>query len=197
MTKPHHSARQLGFTVVELMMSLAVLTVGISGIIAMQKVTAASNLHSKSVAIATQIANSWQDQLLVDGSVWRITRPLSLNSTPWLINATTPNVWFRPQFVAARQFGAAFDALGNPLADTEVAQAQFCVHVLLVPVVAALTDPGNATYRATIRVLWPRPQSTQTETVNFCALSNNPVTIGNATDRYHSLYQTFAIRVHP
>ncbi len=197
MTKPHHSARQLGFTVVELMMSLAVLTVGISGIIAMQKVTAASNLHSRSVAIATQIANSWQDQLLVDSSVWTIATPLSVGSTPWLVNANTPNVWFRPQYVAARQFGAAFDALGNPVDDTNIAQAQFCAHVLLVPIVAALPDPGNTTYRATVRVLWPRPQSTQTETVNFCDAANDPTVIGTATDKYHSLYQTFALRVHP
>jgi prepilin-type N-terminal cleavage/methylation domain-containing protein len=199
MTKSQPSIQQLGFTIVELMMSLAILTVGISGIIAMQKVTAASNLHSKSVAIATQIANSWQDQLLVDGSIWRSATgglaglPVA---TTWLANANTPNVWFQPQYIPGREFGAAFDALGNPVADANVAQAQFCVHLLFVPVVA-LTNIDNATVRATVRVLWPRAQASQTATVNFCAPGNNPATIAQATDKYHSLYQTFAIRVRP
>ena len=194
MTKHISRRDQFGFTIVELMMSLAVLAVGISGIIAMQKVTAVSNLHSKSVAIATQIANSWQDQLLVDGTVWR--RDLGLTRTIWLQSVTGTPDWFRPVYNAPRGFGAAFDALGNPLPDDRVNQAQFCVHVLLVPAVS-LNDVNNATIRATVRVLWPRAQATHTATSNFCAVGNSPTSIGNATDRFHSLFQTCAIRIHP
>ena len=38
---------QRGYTIVELVMSLAVLAIGASGVIAMQKVAVASNRHAK------------------------------------------------------------------------------------------------------------------------------------------------------
>ena len=59
-----------GYTIVELMMAITVLAIGVSGIIAMQKITVASNLHAKKLAIATQIARAWQDRLAVDASLW-------------------------------------------------------------------------------------------------------------------------------
>jgi prepilin-type N-terminal cleavage/methylation domain-containing protein len=188
-----------GFTIIELMMSLAVFTVGVGGVIAMQKVTTASNQHAKSLATATQIACSWQDQLLAEGTLWRRATGLSTATTPWLANVTTTaDTWLLPAYNATRLFGPAFDALGNPLPNDKVQQAQFCVHLNLSNVTAnTAVDPGNATIRATIRVLWPRVQSTITGTANFCSPNSNVATIGNDTANFHSLYQTLAIRIHP
>jgi type IV pilus assembly protein PilV len=183
-----------GFTIVELMMSLAVLAVGISGIVAMQKVTAMTNMHSKSVAIATQIARAWQDQLVVDGAMWR--RSTSINSTNWLKYAAVDAPFIRPGYEVQRQFGAAFDALGNPVDESSLDRAHFCVHLQLIPVVA-LTDASNATVRATIRVLWPRAQGDPMK--GYCSPGGDPSpeTVGNDVTNFHSLYQTIAIRVHP
>jgi type IV pilus assembly protein PilV len=182
-----------GFTIVELMMALAVLAVGVSGIVAMQKVTAMTNLHSKSVATATRIAQAWEHQLVVDGSVWRQGLATGINTTTWLRNVSTQPVWFRPAYDNNRVFGAAFDALGNPVVEANIAQAQFCVHLQLIPVVA-LTVRNNATIRATVRVLWPRTESDPPP--NFCSPDANVNTIGNDTTSFHSIYQTIAIRVH-
>jgi prepilin-type N-terminal cleavage/methylation domain-containing protein len=195
MTGARHQSLQTGFTVVELMMSLAVLTVGISGIIAMQKVTAVSNLHSKSVAIATQIANAWQDQLLVEGTLWRRSASPPMPTWAWLTK-TDQTGWFRPQYDDTyRHFGAGFDALGNPVAEGNIAQAQFCVHLRLVPVIALTDTLGNATIRVSVRVLWPRVQGRQP--ASFCAADSDAKALGDDIANFHSLYQTFAIRVHP
>ena len=188
-------AARRAFTVVELMMSLAVLAVGISGIIAMQKVTAMTNLHSKSVAIATRIANAWENQLLVDGSLWRRSISSSINSTIWLKSASAAGTWIRPAYDATHGMGAGFDALGNPVTETNIQQAAFCVHVQLVPVVP-LTNLSNATIRATVRVLWPRVQGDPGKTP-FCSGAVAPATTGDDTENFHSIYQTTAIRVHP
>lgn len=190
MTKQRVAVR--AFTLVELMMSLAVLAVGVSGIIAMQKVTAMSNLHSKSLATATQIANSWQNQLMMDGSLWR--NNTEIPTSTWLHQiGTSPDAWFRPVYNPARQFGAGFDALGNPVSD--LALARFCVHLLLTPVTStALDNPGNGIIRATVRVFWPRAQGSHP--VSFCA-SDDLTSIGSDLSNYHFAYQTLAIRVNP
>jgi prepilin-type N-terminal cleavage/methylation domain-containing protein len=185
-------ASKRGFTIVELMMSLAVLTVGLSGVVAMQKLTAMTNLHSKSVAIATRVAEAWQSQLLVDGTQWR--RSTQLTNTVWLQSADAAATWIRPAFDTRRAFGAGFDALGNPVAEANYEQAQFCVHLQLVPVVP-FTDSANATIRATIRVIWPRAQGNPGAT-HFCAPQAQP-SVADRTEDFHSLYQTIAIRVHP
>lgn len=187
-----HRSPARAFTVVELMMSLAILAVGISGIIAMQKVTAMSNFHSKGLATATQIANSWQNQLLLDGTLWR--NNTDIPQSTWLYQlGKSPDAWFRPAYNPTRQFGPAFDALGNPVSD--MAQAQFCVHLLLSPVTSTAADnPGNAVVRATIRVFWPRAQATRP--ANFCA-SDDITTVGDDLANYHFAYQTTAIRVNP
>jgi hypothetical protein len=184
--------RVRAFTVVELMMSLAILTVGISGIIAMQKVTAMSNFHSKGLATATQIANSWQSQLLLDGTLWR--NNTDLPPSTWLYQiGKYPDTWFRPSYDATRQFGPGFDALGNPVSDMTL--AQFCVHLLLAPVTStAMDNPGNAVIRATVRVFWPRAQASRP--ANFC-LSDEIAKTGDDLSNYHFAYQTLAIRVNP
>jgi type IV pilus assembly protein PilV len=189
------------------MMSLAVLAVGVSGIIAMQKVTATTNLHAKSIATATRIVQAWQAQLMVDGSLWRIPQVQSgaqsttlanlNNNTFWLKHQRTDATWFRPEYDTNRAFGAAFDALGNPVADANLAQAHFCVHLQVVPL-TRLENPAetpNAALRVTTRVLWPRVQGTPI--ANHCAADVDPVAVGNDTTNFHSIYQTIAIRIHP
>ena len=55
--------RARGYTMVELMMALGILAIGVSGIIAMHKVTVAANQHAKNLAVASHIAQAWQEQL--------------------------------------------------------------------------------------------------------------------------------------
>jgi type IV pilus assembly protein PilV len=199
-------ARSSGFTIVELMMSLAVLAVGVSGIIAMQKVTATTNLHAKSIATATRVAQAWQAQLMVDGSLWRIphaesgvqtTAAVSLSKTLWLKNQNSNPAWFRPVYDPNLAFGAAFDALGNPVTDANLGQAHFCVHLQIVPLTRLenAAEAPNAALRVTTRVVWPRAQGAPV--ANHCAPDIDPNVVGNDTTNFHSIYQTIAIRIHP
>ena len=71
----HGAAR--GYTIVELLMSLTVLALGTTGVIAMQKVTVVSNSHAKNLAVATGIAAAWADALTADGSIWNSSGDLA------------------------------------------------------------------------------------------------------------------------
>ena len=101
------SQRQAGYTLVELMMALALFTVAILGIVSMQKVTAVTNGHAKNLAIAQRISQSWSAQLVLDSTTWQN----GLAGASWLGNEGSG--WVRPGFVGAQNFGAAFDALDD------------------------------------------------------------------------------------
>ena len=55
-----------GYTVVELLMALAVFTTGVTGIIAMQRTVIAANRHARNLTVANGIAQAWLDQLVAD-----------------------------------------------------------------------------------------------------------------------------------
>ena len=83
-----------GYTLVELMMAIAVFAIGVSGIIAMQKVAAAANQHSKALSVATNIAQTWIDALQADASIYNQVNGLS--ATTFFNNLTTNDSgWFQ------------------------------------------------------------------------------------------------------
>jgi len=190
--------RERGYTAVELLMAISIFAIGVSGIIAMQKVTVAANQHAKNLSIATHIAQAWAEQLTADAALWNHPSPTNnlddLGDTQWLSTATgLANTWIRPAYAAQRDFGAGFDLLGRPLPDTQVADQVFCTHVRfswLYPSTA-----GNGLLRAEVRVFWLRDG--MGGTINgqpLCDTGTAPGLVENAGERYHFVYQTTAIK---
>ncbi len=185
-----------GYTVVELMMALGVFAIGVSGIIAMQKVAAAANQHSRALSLATNIAQAWQDQLSADSSLFNQAN--GLLGTRWLaqLNGAGNQVgWFRPTYNQNLGIGAAFDELGNPVDETAAnpKEAQFCVHLRLTRLYP--TSPGIEVIRTEVRVIWPRAQGTMSQ--SFCDTSTDAAKFAddpNAYNNYHFLYQASAVR---
>jgi len=183
-----------GYTLVELMMALALFTVAVLGIISLQKLMVVSNAHAKNVSVAERIAESWASQLQMDSTAWQ----LNLTTTNWLGNVG--GGWLRPAFVAgSTNFGAAFDALGNPLSDaTGLGRARYCTHVRLT---SLYTDTpvvkGNGMMRAEIRVFWLRDGESDLVPANgLCSVTQDEDAVGQAFDRYHFVYVTAGIRQH-
>jgi hypothetical protein len=188
--------RSRGYTAVELMLSIALFAVGVTGIIAMQKVTIVSNQHAKNLALATSIAEAWLDQLSADTTVWAT----DLNKTAWAslgVAEGTNGQWLLPEYSDARAFGRAFDALGAPLPDDEVASARFCTQVRLTTLYSAAGGngrlAGNGLMRAEVRVFWLRDGGTPVD--GACTQSNTANTVATSTS-YHRVYKVTAIRQH-
>ena len=187
-----------GYTVVELMIALAVLAIGVSGIIAMQKVTLAANQHARTLGIATHIAQTWQDQLAADAVLWNYPGPrpgaIDTNDTRWLkiaFDGDQEGEWVLPAYET--DFGPAFDALGNvvPEADDHSGQVVFCTHIRLT----RLRDSGGmGLIRSEVRVFWLRDGGPgPVEAGNVCA-PIDPDTVTGAIENYHFVYQTTAIK---
>lgn len=152
--------RARGYTVVELMMAMAVMTIGFGGIFAMQKVSVVSNMNSKNLAIATHVGQSFLDELAAEAHTW--TSRDGFTRTAWLQQVGVEGVepqWFVPAFSATRQLGEAFDALGSVVPPENVeADAQFCVHLRLswLARTANAGKTGAGLVRAEVRVYWKR-----------------------------------------
>jgi prepilin-type N-terminal cleavage/methylation domain-containing protein len=200
-------ASSRGYTAVELLMSIAVLAIGVSGIIAMQKIAVSTNRHSKNLALATQIARSWQDQLAADALLWNHpsqNNPVSdlAGDTEWL--KFVGNGWFRPAFptdATVRPFGPGFDALGNPVTDpNQLATAHFCTHLRLSWL--RPEGQGNALIRTEVRVFWAREGQLLTDqaiaigTSGICA-DIAPDVVAAALNQFHFVYMTSAVKQNP
>ena len=187
--------QQAGYTLVELMMALALFTVGILGIVSLQKLMVVSTAHAKNVSVAERVAQSWASQLQLDSLGWQ----QSLMGVNWLGSVGTG--WVRPAYVGGViNFGAAFDAVGNPLSDgaTDLARARYCAHLRLTSLYAdAQPTVGNGMMRAEVRVFWLRDGEANISASGICEPSVNRATIGEATDRYHFVYHTTGVRQHP
>jgi prepilin-type N-terminal cleavage/methylation domain-containing protein len=184
-----------GYTVVEVIMSLAVLAVGVAGVIAMQRVTAASNRHAKNLSIATHIGQAWLEMLSAESSLWAENG--SLARTTWLAQGAGQASWFRPNYSASLNFGPGFDALGNPVSNIEQAtKAEFCVDLRMTQMRAA--DGGSGLIRVEARVIWRREDAlvlaAVTPPAQACDLAAVTVTNDTSGNLFHFLFMSSAVR---
>ncbi|MEM9693592.1 MAG: prepilin-type N-terminal cleavage/methylation domain-containing protein [Myxococcota bacterium] len=144
-----------GYTVIEVMMALAVLSVGATGIIAMQKAALIGNTRARDLATANAIAAAWVDRLRLDAQRWQIldNGTNSILQTVYLreVGDDYPsitgneNLWIIPPAVGL--YNPAADVHG---ADTAtLAEQGFCTHIRLLQVLPNLI-------RADVRVFWLR-----------------------------------------
>jgi type IV pilus assembly protein PilV len=181
------------------MMALAVLAIGTSGVVAMQKVTAVANREARNLVVANQIARGWIDKLRADSVVWNHPSPSSpgssdLSETTWLQQVGTG--WIRPNDPTNGMGYAAADALGNDISSADLADAAFCTNVRLTWLYGdGITMPGPFVMRAEVRVFWLREGAGGSVESNnaFCGTNQNTAAISNAQDRYHFVYVTSAI----
>jgi type IV pilus assembly protein PilV len=194
-------AKRRGVTVVEVLMALAMLAIGASGVIAMQKVTVVANRDAKSLGTATEIARAWVERLRADAILWNHPSALDstsdLNQTTWLENVKLPQngAWFRPANTGALIFGM-HDALGldQPSANPVGGHGPYCVNLRLTWL------RMNQSMRAEVRVYWlregvSRSGTTQTVANPLCGADpNNPPPVQYDTDLYHFVHMTTELR---
>jgi hypothetical protein len=194
--RQHGRRLQRAYTIVEVLMSMAVLSVGIIGVIAMEKITVASSAHAKNLSTATHIGQAWLGMLEAEATLWGQTGDFT--RTTWLTqvssNATT---WFRPSWDATQGFGPSFDVLGNPVADADqAALGKYCVDLRLSPL--NTTVGGAGLIRVEARVVWLRDQELVSGAIlpvaQPCSISAGDVDTANYSPLLHFVYLSGAVR---
>jgi len=157
-----------GYTVAEVMISLALLGVGAGGVIATQKVTQIGNNNARNIATANAIAQTWAERLRAEALSWNAPNGVDdlTTETNWLKHADpTAPAWFNPDEVPLNGTAPA----GSPVADIlgrdrftgDTTPAAFCTKIrlqrlLIFPDNTIQNPTTTKIIRAEIRVYWDR-----------------------------------------
>ncbi|MCC6528558.1 MAG: hypothetical protein IT373_38280 [Polyangiaceae bacterium] len=201
--------RDAGYTIVEVMMALGLLTTGIVGIVAMEKTSILGNASARNLDAARTVASTWIERLRADGVAWTDAGGMpNIGNTRWLkaVGADFPTVtppegvWFVPDTDpnATDGISETADVRGqDTAAPSEVA---FCTHVRLTQLLPTMV-------RAEVRVFWLRDSgygkgqgtnaNAESGTLNGADLCNaDPAYVDAISDevrRYHFVYVSSAI----
>jgi type IV pilus assembly protein PilV len=151
-------SRRGGYTLIEVMMAIGVLTAGAVGVMALQQAATRGNLEARQMTTGTQVASVWVERLRRDALHWTVpaasANPLLLARTNYLRfvpNVGTAPAWFVPAPPATSSDSAFFDFYG---VDTNTAgQRSYCTNARL-----EWLYPGRV-MRADVRVWWLRRES--------------------------------------
>lgn len=186
--RPHAAGRavQRGFTAIELVMAMGVFAVGVTGIFAMQTVVTKTYQEAKDVAVATHLAETWQEQLAIDALRWNNLT----NASVWL--QAPSGAWTFPAENVPTNLGPGFSALGD-YAALDGDDVVYCTHIRLTPVIDGI---GSGMVRSEVRVFWPRSDQTGWATgedhdFNYCqAAALDDI----FADDFHFIYKTSILR---
>ncbi|MGB0680338.1 MAG: type IV pilus modification PilV family protein [Polyangiales bacterium] len=144
-----------GFTMVEVMVAIGLLTAGAVGIMALHQASTRGNLEARAMSTATQLMQVWAERLRHDALAWQNRGGAALAATRYLNQIPeagfAPSDWFVPVPPEDTGQSYAFDHFG---ADTRGADAiRYCVHVRLRWVMP------QESMRADVRTWWLRRRS--------------------------------------
>lgn len=146
-----------GFTVVEVMMALAVLGVGAAGVIAMQDAALIANTNARNLVTANGIAQGWLERIRLDALSWNeVAGRQDISETTWIQNALASPPAAGAGWVVASNLGADVTGAELLVADpTELATA-FCTQLRLTRFSLDRSNPFYRAFRIEVRVTWSR-----------------------------------------
>ncbi|MFI5297953.1 MAG: prepilin-type N-terminal cleavage/methylation domain-containing protein [Polyangiales bacterium] len=216
-----HSSRHRraqGFTLIEVMMALAVLGVSALGLVSLQRATLVANADAMQYTVAASIAQSWVERLKRDGAAWNHPTTAvttddtacaggkDINSSPgsgpcsgtvWLAMVEgSANSWFVPsaQYLTT---GTPSMSMNQPSGTLDGAPAAsvsdivYCVNIRLNYLVP------DQVIRADVRVYWPKRTHDDLSALGItastpCALDNAVLNavggIGGDENDFHWVY---------
>ncbi|MCB2020350.1 MAG: prepilin-type N-terminal cleavage/methylation domain-containing protein [Burkholderiaceae bacterium] len=134
-----------GFTLIEVMMALAILTVGAVGILSLQQAATRGNSEARQMTLATEVNRAWLERIRRDSLMWTGTAAGSRAATQYLVrlpaNGTTD--WFVP-VPAAPTESYGFDWFGRDTRDNTA--IRYCTQARLtwlVPEINANSAPPS------------------------------------------------------
>jgi prepilin-type N-terminal cleavage/methylation domain-containing protein len=201
MTTRLRATKRQGFTLIEVMVSLGIMSMGAMAMIALQTHTIRSNAHARQLTTAMQIAQRWVERFKQDAISWRqvgvfntpIDAAAVLAGGSYLKQITPPPNVFQPIVNTTPGVSNAFDYQGNDIPNTSTDPPIFYCAAFR----PAWVFYGRA-MRVDVRVWWPREDLGTTITTDFPACDGNHAALnpgGTLFNNYHIVYLPTVIRM--
>jgi type II secretion system protein I len=205
--------RKQGFTLVEVMVSLGVMTLGAMSLMAMQQQTMRANGRARDMTTAVQIAQTVIERLKLQGLSWNTIgsdgsefagAPLLQRVYP----AAVGEFMTLPEYTdtrgdVTRTWANAFDLSGTDVpmstaTDAQLASVKFCASYRL----SWIYNTRRRALRADVRVWWSKEAPTRSILADSdfpqCADNNAKLLPGGEHyDNYHVVYLSTVLRTHP
>lgn len=193
-----------GYTLVEVMVAIAVMAIGVTGILSMQNASLLANRRAQEVTMATSLAGRWQEILRTDSLGWN--RPTQRNTVADLGSDTRhlcalvgcgggagrADQWFVP-VVNLPNESAAYDHWGREVA-LGAREAKYCVNLRLTWLRQPSLNPiDQGLIRAEVRVWWYAEGATRDATYNNCGTGAGLNTLGTDIARVHSVTDVMTV----
>jgi prepilin-type N-terminal cleavage/methylation domain-containing protein len=200
---------QQGFTLVEVMVSLGVMTIGAMALIAMQQQTTRANVRARDITMAMQIAQNVLERVKIDGVAWTTVAPAGttqdLQNTQILrgIDGATPGSFIALPVLTAslngetRPIANAFNYAGEDIdlsgASTAVqASVRYCASIRMTWVYTS-----RRAMRVDTRVWWSKEVPSRAITSDFVGCVDDNASLspnGTYYDAYHIVYLSTVLR---
>lgn len=197
-----------GYTVIEILLAMTLLTIGAAGVMSMQKASIQANLDARRVDMATAIGRMWMDRIRKDAMVWTLPSPASAlpsNFANAQLLSYAGAGWSRPDIylpAASPQasISPGFDILGRDVPtkaglDGTTTPPLFCVHVNESWVVGDSTTVDGL-LRVDIRVVWRRGILTSGSAVDQPCLPSAVTALTLDNTKYAAIYMSTLVRAN-
>ncbi len=149
----HDPKRERGFTLVEVMIAIGIMTVGSLGILSMHHAVTRANREAREMNTAIAITETWLERAERDALLWTAQgfNTVELQGTDYLkelAGVATQSAWFKPLPADQTRESWAFDYFGIDTTDDD--ETKFCVNMRLT----WLRQGSSA--RVDVRTFWLR-----------------------------------------
>jgi prepilin-type N-terminal cleavage/methylation domain-containing protein len=192
--------KQSGFTLVEVMVSLGIMTIGAMAVLAMQQQIIRANVHARELTTATQIAQNVVERLKIDAAGWTVPGvPVGTQYLGGVAPGAIGTFTTLP-FIAAANGGVTrlqsntFDYYGDDL-DTSVGNPDrmyYCASYRL-----SFVYTNNRIIRADVRVWWAREGMAAPIRTDFVKCADDGARLspgGSLINNYHIVYLSTVLR---
>jgi type II secretion system protein I len=200
--------KRQGFTLVEVMVSLGIMTIGAMALIGMQQQTTRANVRARDMTIAMQIAQNVMERLKIEAMAWNnvTTAPAAdLRNSDLLMPITTNPIASFATLPAresnhagvTRVLSNAFDYFGGDVtlsgaSADQLASVRFCASYRL-----SWIFDNNRALRADVRVWWTKESPSRAILDDFPLCVDDNVKLnpgGDHYERYHVVYLSTVLR---
>jgi len=200
--------KRQGFTLVEVLVSLGIMTIGAMALLGMQQQTTRANGRARDMTLAMQLAQNVVERLKLEALAWNnvtanpaddlrssdLLRTITVN--PVASFATLPGRESSNAGVT-RALSNAFDYFGTDVPLTgasaaQLAQIRFCASYRL-----SWIFENNRAMRADVRVWWTKEAPSRSIIADFPLCADDNVKLnpgGEHFERYHVVYLSTVLR---